>query len=248
MPSRPRNRCGARKPHYPDGPFPRGALAVRCAISTSSTTLLAYASPCCQPLTLGPATFKTVIRESATKRNTSPTASSAVTPAASRTRCGFLKCRQNSPRERRLTGELTGSEDHRPVALLNVLSRARPIPATGQRRDGVLLGNHPILRLPTRRTPSAARERGRQSRLQRPAIHARLSTGDDFEKRHLSSKLETCQGLTMAHPPSFDDGHPPFDHGFAEELIGKRVLVGVTHQDRRGAVKQHEQFCGTALG
>ena len=48
----------------------------------------------------------------------------------------------------------------------------------------------------------------------------------------------------MEHPPSFDDGRPPFDVGFAKELIGEYVLVGVTVQDRRGALKRLEQFHG----
>ena len=52
---------------------------------------------------------------------------------------------------------------------------------------------------------------------------------------------------TMAHPPSFDDGRPPFDQGFAQELLDKCVLVGITHEDRRGAVKRHEQFHGTVV-
>jgi len=35
----------------------------------------------------------------------------------------------------------------------------------------------------------------------------------------------------MQHPPSFDDGRPPFDHAFAQELLGKHVLVGITFRD-----------------
>jgi hypothetical protein len=51
----------------------------------------------------------------------------------------------------------------------------------------------------------------------------------------------------MHHPPSFDDGRPPFDSAFARKLIGKRVLIGVTRQDRRGDSVLHEQFYGTVV-
>jgi hypothetical protein len=46
------------------------------------------------------------------------------------------------------------------------------------------------------------------------------------------------------HPPSFDDGRPPFDHAFARELIGKLILVNLTIQDRNGEQKRYEQFHG----
>jgi hypothetical protein len=48
----------------------------------------------------------------------------------------------------------------------------------------------------------------------------------------------------MQHPPSYDDGRPPFDDAFARELVGKRVLVGVTFKDRRGNIKRQEEFHG----
>jgi hypothetical protein len=48
----------------------------------------------------------------------------------------------------------------------------------------------------------------------------------------------------MSHPPYFDDGPPTFDSEFAQQLIGKRVLIGVTRQDRRGQHISHEQFHG----
>ena len=48
----------------------------------------------------------------------------------------------------------------------------------------------------------------------------------------------------MQHPPSFDDGRPPYDPSVAAELIGKTVLVGITVNDRRGELKRHEQFYG----
>lgn len=51
----------------------------------------------------------------------------------------------------------------------------------------------------------------------------------------------------MEHPPSFDDGRPPFDHAFARELVGKYVLVGITVKDKRGEFKRHEQFHGTVV-
>jgi len=48
----------------------------------------------------------------------------------------------------------------------------------------------------------------------------------------------------MEHPPSFDDGRPIFDHSFAEKLVGKYVLVGLTYVDRRGKMKEQIQFHG----
>ena len=48
----------------------------------------------------------------------------------------------------------------------------------------------------------------------------------------------------MEHPPSFDDGRPPFDHFFARELMGKHVLVGVTALDFKGQLIEHKQFHG----
>lgn len=38
---------------------------------------------------------------------------------------------------------------------------------------------------------------------------------------------------------------PQFDPALADELVGKLVLVGLSHEDRRGEVKGHEQFFGT---
>jgi hypothetical protein len=32
----------------------------------------------------------------------------------------------------------------------------------------------------------------------------------------------------LQHSPSFDDGSPPFDHDVARQLVGKRVLIGMT--------------------
>ena len=48
----------------------------------------------------------------------------------------------------------------------------------------------------------------------------------------------------MDHPPSFDDGRPPFDGHFARELVGKHVLVGVTVLDHRGELVEQKQFHG----
>jgi len=48
----------------------------------------------------------------------------------------------------------------------------------------------------------------------------------------------------MLHPPSFDDGRPPFDNAFARSLLGKCVLVGMTIEDKRGNTKRHDQFYG----
>ena len=38
---------------------------------------------------------------------------------------------------------------------------------------------------------------------------------------------------------------PEFDQALADDLVGKLVLVGLTHEDRRGEVKGLEQFFGT---
>jgi hypothetical protein len=51
----------------------------------------------------------------------------------------------------------------------------------------------------------------------------------------------------MEHPPSFDDGRPPFDHALAAELIGKHVLVGITYVNRAGEVQNQLQFHGTVI-
>ena len=48
----------------------------------------------------------------------------------------------------------------------------------------------------------------------------------------------------LEHPPSFDDGRPPFDHSLGRELIGKHVLVGLTVLDHRGKLVEHKQFHG----
>jgi len=48
----------------------------------------------------------------------------------------------------------------------------------------------------------------------------------------------------MEHPPSFDDGRPPFDHYFARGLIGKIVLVGVTYLNHNGKAIEQRQFHG----
>jgi hypothetical protein len=46
-------------------------------------------------------------------------------------------------------------------------------------------------------------------------------------------------------PASFDDGRVRFDPDFADRLVGKVVLIGVTYEDFRGNVKGQEQFFGT---
>jgi len=51
----------------------------------------------------------------------------------------------------------------------------------------------------------------------------------------------------MEHSPSFDDGRPKFDLVFAQELIGKYILVGITIEDRRGEFKRQEQFHGVVV-
>jgi hypothetical protein len=51
----------------------------------------------------------------------------------------------------------------------------------------------------------------------------------------------------MQHPPSFDDGRPPFDHHFAQTLLGKYVLVGVTRQSHTGRIIRKEQFHGRVV-
>ena len=61
---------------------------------------------------------------------------------------------------------------------------------------------------------------------------------------HRCRPVNSALGLTMQHPPSFDDGRPPYDASVASELLGKTVLVGVTVNDRRGELKRHEQYFG----
>ncbi len=51
----------------------------------------------------------------------------------------------------------------------------------------------------------------------------------------------------MHHPAHFEDGRPSFDRAFAQELIGKYVLVGITVQDKRGEFKRREQFHGRVV-
>ena len=48
----------------------------------------------------------------------------------------------------------------------------------------------------------------------------------------------------MTSDPSFDDGREAFDHAFAQDLVGKVVLVGVTVNDKRGEFRRQEQFFG----
>ena len=48
----------------------------------------------------------------------------------------------------------------------------------------------------------------------------------------------------MEHPPSFDDGRPPFDHALAREVMGKYVLIGVTVLDHTGKLLEQKQFHG----
>ena len=43
---------------------------------------------------------------------------------------------------------------------------------------------------------------------------------------------------------STNDNPPQFDQALANDLVGKLVLVGLNHEDRRGEVKGHEQFFG----
>ena len=51
----------------------------------------------------------------------------------------------------------------------------------------------------------------------------------------------------MRQPTHFEDGRPSFDQEFAQELIGKYVLVGITIQDKRGQFKRREQFHGMVV-
>lgn len=51
----------------------------------------------------------------------------------------------------------------------------------------------------------------------------------------------------MTHEPSFDDGRPNFDHAFAQDLVGKIVLVGITVNDKRGEFRRQEQFFGRVM-
>jgi hypothetical protein len=48
---------------------------------------------------------------------------------------------------------------------------------------------------------------------------------------------------------SSDDSNAPpeFDHEFANAMVGKRILVGVTIEDRRGEFKRQEQFHGLVV-
>ena len=42
-----------------------------------------------------------------------------------------------------------------------------------------------------------------------------------------------------------DEGERPrFDHALAEQLVGRHVLIGVTYEDRHGAVERREQLHG----
>jgi hypothetical protein len=52
---------------------------------------------------------------------------------------------------------------------------------------------------------------------------------------------------SMEHPPSYDDGRPPFDIQFANELIGKRILVGITITSKREESTGQEQFSGVVI-
>ena len=44
-----------------------------------------------------------------------------------------------------------------------------------------------------------------------------------------------------------DDDRTDYDEDFAHELLGKHVLVGITVEDRRGALKRKEQFHGRVV-
>jgi len=50
------------------------------------------------------------------------------------------------------------------------------------------------------------------------------------------------------HSPDDDINAPPqFDQAFANAMIGKRILVGITIEDKRGQFKRHEQFHGQVV-
>jgi hypothetical protein len=51
--------------------------------------------------------------------------------------------------------------------------------------------------------------------------------------------------MTVADDP--DDVRYEFDPEFAERLIGKYVLVGISVYDKRGEFKRQEQFHGTVV-
>jgi hypothetical protein len=51
----------------------------------------------------------------------------------------------------------------------------------------------------------------------------------------------------MTAPDSSDDPEYQFDAEFAKELIGRRVLVGISVFDKRGEFKRQEQFHGTVV-
>ena len=61
------------------------------------------------------------------------------------------------------------------------------------------------------------------------------------------SPVTRTLGINLIHPPSFDDGRPPFDHSLAQALVGKLVLVGVTYENRRGETIRHEQMFGRVV-
>jgi hypothetical protein len=51
----------------------------------------------------------------------------------------------------------------------------------------------------------------------------------------------------MSHTTDPSEIPPEFDSALADTMIGKRVLVGVTVEDRRGQFKRQEQFHGVVV-
>ena len=95
-----------------------------------------------------------------------------------------------------------------------------------------------------RRTPNPSLKRDCQRRATRPAQPLVQSSAPRAWCHTVGSRLAPTLGLTVQHPPSFDDDRPQYDSSLAAELIGKTVLVGVTVNDKRGDLKRYEQFYG----
>jgi len=87
-----------------------------------------------------------------------------------------------SQRERRPAAELTGCQDHRAIAVVNIPSRTRPIASARELCHRILLWDASVFRLPPGRALPATRETHRERGIECAAIHAGLSAGDDFEK------------------------------------------------------------------
>lgn len=47
--------------------------------------------------------------------------------------------------------------------------------------------------------------------------------------------------------PEEPEYEPQFDEQFAKDLVGKRVLVGMTYRDPKQEAERLEQFCGPVL-